>query len=101
MIYLAPSIASSTELTLSFTNLDASSSMLVSGNINMKLARGSKPFATASVAFVFFFSLNGLYKSSTSTSLSAFKISLFKSSVNIPFSSIKRITASFRSSKLF
>ena len=59
------------------------------------LANGSSPFLIASVALVFFFSLYGLYKSSTSTNLVAAIIVFLSSSVRRPFSSISLITSSF------
>ena len=62
-------------------------------------ANGSKPNLIASVALVFFFSLNGRYKSSISTNFVAAKIEACNSSVNNPFSSIKRITSALRFSK--
>ena len=54
----------------------------------------------ASVAFVFFFSLYGLYRSSTSTSFSQFRIFSLSSSVSISFSSINLITSSFLLNRL-
>jgi len=65
---LAPSTAFSTVSTFSVINFFAISSKLpVVGKDIIILASGSKPFLIASVAFVFFFSLYGRYKSSTST----------------------------------
>ena len=63
------------------------------------LASGSNPKAIASVALVFFFSLNGLYRSSTSTKRLHFMMFSLNSSVNICFSSINLITSSLRANK--
>ena len=48
------------------------------------LDKGSNPFDLATVALVFFFCLKGLYKSSTSASVSADAIAIVNSSVNFP-----------------
>ena len=101
IIYFAPVIASSTSFTLSVIYSLATSSILIfTGNDIIILASGSSPKAIASVALVFFFSLYGLYKSSTSTNFSHFIISNFNSSVSIPFSSMSLITSSFLFNKL-
>ena len=65
----------------------------------MIFARGSRPFSLALEARVAFFCLNGLYKSSNLCKTSAFRISSFNSSVNLPCSSISRIISSFLSSR--
>lgn len=62
-------------------------------------ANGSNPLAFATVALVFFFCLNGLYKSSTSASVSADAIAIVNSSVNFPCSSIDFIISPFLVSK--
>ena len=96
MMYLAPVIASSIVFIFSFKyfwhTLSISS---LSGWDIIILANGSNPFLMASVALVFFFSLYGLYKSSTSTNLVAAIIVFLSSSVRRPFSSISLITSSF------
>ena len=108
MISLAPCNASSAFLTTvpsfsasSVTSLvtyfSASSKISPStGNDNKYSANGSKPFFFASVARVFFFSLNGRYISSISASFVELIIAFLISSVNLPFSSIRRITSSLR-----
>ena len=92
-MYFAPIIASSLVFTLSFKNFSTSFNFI--GKDIIIFASGSKPFFIASVAFVFFFSLKGLYISSISTSLLQFIIFCLSSSVRSPFSSINLITSSF------
>ena len=65
----------------------------------MMSAKGSNPFAFATVALVFFFCLYGLYKSSTSARVSAAAIAIVNSSVNFPCSSIDFITSLLSVSK--
>ena len=65
----------------------------------ISFASGSSPFSFAIVALVLFFCLYGLYKSSTSVKIEAFKMLFFSSSVSFPCSSIRRITSSFLASK--
>ena len=62
-------------------------------------AKGSNPFALATVALVFFFCLKGLYISSTSDKVLAIATDCKISSVNFPCSSIDFITSSFLFSK--
>ena len=92
-MYFAPVIASSLVFTLSFKNL--SIPVICFGKDIIIFAKGSSPFLIASVALVFFFSLNGLYISSTSTNFVHFNMLFFNSSVNNPFSSINLIISSF------
>ncbi len=74
-------------------------SSLVSSALARIFANGSNHFAFAIVALVFFFSLNGLYKSSTLERVSASIISFFNSGLRSHFSSIRRRTASFLASR--
>ena len=106
-ISFAPWIASAPSFTevfaspVSFTNFCASvsKSSLLSSAFAKICASGSSPFAFAIVAFVFFFSLNGLYKSSTLAKVSAERIWSLSSSVINPFSSISLITSCFLASR--
>ena len=65
----------------------------------MICASGSRPFSRAFVARVCFLLLYGLYRSSSSTSVSAFRILFFKSSSSFPSSSILLMIFSFLSSR--
>ena len=65
----------------------------------MTKAKGSNPFALATVALVFFFCLKGLYISSTSDKVLAISRFFIISSVNFPWFSIEVLTSSFLSSK--
>ena len=95
-MYFAPSIAFSVPHSKPLANF---SIVPFIGKLIIFLANGSSPILIASLALVFFFSLNGRYKSSTSLNFSQAKIEALNSSVIKSFSSINLITSSFLFSK--
>ncbi len=103
IISIAPAIASSTFAT-SFSSDTYSLASVSRGSLHccnkIIFASGSRPFSLAIVALVLLLGRYGLYKSSTTTRVSAATIILRSSSVSFPCSSILESTCSFFSSRL-
>ena len=102
IISFAPSIASSAVL-ISFSGsmyfLAIFLTLSLTSCARIIWASGSNPLSRAIVALVLFLLLNGLYKSSSSTNVLAFKMLFFKSSSSFPSSSILFMIFSFLSSR--
>ena len=92
-------LSSSDKLSMLIKSFAISSIGRVSSWAKIISANGSNPLAFATVALVFFFCLKGLYRSSTSASVSADAIATVNSSVSFPCSSIDLITSSLRVSR--
>ena len=92
-------LSSSDNLSILIYSFAISSIGFVSFCSMIIFARGSNPFAFATVALVFFFCLYGLYISSTSAYVFAIATDCNISSVNFPCSSIDFITSSFLCSR--